>query len=304
MLVSAAGCAGSDSSSTEWGPTEAGAPPTGSPDAGGGSGPDTGMAPGPALDSATARDTSGTETSSGAEASAFEAGPDDAALPGWKLTWSDEFNLPDGSEVDPAKWTYDTGPVYNNELETYTGGTANGVIQGGALVITAKSENGQYTSARLNSAGKFSQQYGRFEARIQLTTGQGMWPAFWMLGDNGGWPACGEIDIMENIGDPTVVYGSLHATNYDQSNGSPAGSANYATSYHVYAVEWASGSINFSVDGNVYASDTPDPSLFNQSSYIILNVAVGGNWPGNPDSTTMFPQTMKVDWVRVYSKGP
>jgi beta-glucanase (GH16 family) len=164
--------------------------------------------------------------------------------------------------------------------------------------------NGQYTSARLNTRGKFSQQYGRFEARMQLTTGKGMWPAFWLLGNNGNWPACGEIDIMENIGDPTVVYGSLHATNYNQSTGSQPGSANYATSFHIYAVEWASGTINFSVDGNVYASDTPDPSLFNQPFYIILNVAVGGSWPGNPDSTTMFPQTIKVDYVRVYSKAP
>ncbi len=302
----AAGCA-SPSPDANFGiPDEGGS--TGAPDAAGGSAPDA-LPPssGSQADSGAAADTSAREASSGTDASseaASEAGPEDAALPGWTLTWSDEFDDPDGSPANPAKWTYDTGPVYNNELEKYTGGTANGVVEGGNLVITAQSMNGQYTSARLNTRGKFSQQYGRFEARMQLTTGKGLWPAFWLLGNQGSWPGCGEIDIMENIGDPTVVYGSLHATNYNASDPSQPSSANYANSFHVYAVEWASGSINFSVDGTVYAMDTPDPGLFNQPFYIILNVAVGGSWPGNPNSTTMFPQTTKVDYVRVYSKGP
>ena len=174
-----------------------------------------------------------------------------------------------------------------------------------------------YTSARLKTLGKFSQQYGRFEARIQMPEGQGLWPAFWMLGANintVNWPACGEIDIMENIGkEPSINHGSLHmpaagSTTDDQLTGmyTLAGGAKLGDAFHTYAIEWSSSSISFFyVDDMLYETQTPQTASgrtweFNQPFFILLNVAVGGTWPGAPDSTTTFPQTMKVDWVRAY----
>jgi beta-glucanase (GH16 family) len=256
---------------------------------------------------------------------------DAGALPGWTLTWSDEFNGPDGSAVDPSRWVHDVGGGGwgNNELEYYTDAMQNAVVQGGNLVITATTAGAssytcsfpssgpcKYTSARLLSKGKFSQKYGRFEARIQIPEGQGLWPAFWMLGadiDTVNWPSCGEIDIMENIGkEPSINHGSLHmpaagATNDDQLTGmyTPAGGAKLGDGFHTYAIEWTANSIAFYVDDMLYETQTPQSATgrtweFNQPFFIILNVAVGGAWPGAPDSTTTFPQTMKVDWVRAY----
>jgi beta-glucanase (GH16 family) len=250
---------------------------------------------------------------------------------GWVLTWSDEFNGPDGSAVDPTKWVYDTGGSGwgNSELEYYTSGTANAVIQGGNLVITATTagassymcsfpSNGpcHYTSARLKTLGKLSQQYGRFEARIQIPEGQGIWPAFWMLGDNinaVNWPSCGEIDVMENIGkEPSINHGSLHmpasgSTSDAQLTGmyTLAGGAKLGDAFHTYAVEWSSSAIAFYLDDMLYETQTPQAATgrtweFDHPFFILLNVAVGGAWPGAPDSTTTFPQTMKVDWVRAY----
>jgi len=175
-----------------------------------------------------------------------------------------------------------------------------------------------YTSARLKTQGLFSQAYGRFEARIKIPAGQGMWPAFWMLGNDitsVGWPKCGEIDIMENIGkEPGTVHGSLHgpSTSGPTSDLSaafslPAGQ-NFAGDFHLYAVEWEPGTIRFYVDTNLYATFTSSqwPAggawVFDHPFFIILNVAVGGSWPGSPDSTTVFPQQMLVDYVRVYTK--
>jgi beta-glucanase (GH16 family) len=212
----------------------------------------------------------------------------------------------------------------NNELETYTNRTQNAHVQDGNLVIAAIKEaftgsDGiarQYTSARLKTAGAFEQKYGRFEARIKITQGQGMWPAFWMLGNNigtAGWPACGEIDIMENIGkEPSIAHGSMHGPGYSGANGLTGGytlpSGKFADDFHIFAVEWEASAVRFYVDGNLYETRTPAdlPAgktwVFDHPFFILLNVAVGGDWPGNPDNTTAFPQNMLVDYVRVYTK--
>jgi beta-glucanase (GH16 family) len=247
---------------------------------------------------------------------------------GFTLAWSDEFNGADGSSPDASKWTYDTGGNGwgNNELEYYTNRTQNAQIKGGDLVITAQKETytgsdgvtRNYTSARLKTQGLFNQAYGRFEARIKIPAGQGMWPAFWMLGNDISsvhWPKCGEIDIMENIGkEPGTVHGSLHSssTTTRTSDASapfslPAGQ-NFAGDFHLYAVEWEPSTIRFYVDSNLYGTFTQSqwPAggawTFDHPFFILLNVAVGGDWPGSPDNTTVFPQQMLVDYVRVYTK--
>ena len=279
--------------------------------------------------SATSVDSSVPTTEASEPEAAAEAGPGEATedAAGWTLTWSDEFDLPDGSPVDPGTWNYDTGGSGwgNKELEYYTDGTANAVIQGGNLVITARSDDAsqyqcwygtcQYTSARLNTAGNFSQQYGRVEASIQVPSGQGDWPAFWMLGNNigdVGWPACGEIDILESVNVATSAHGSLHATNFNATAAyTPANMVTLDSAFHTYAIEWDDQSITFLVDDQVYETQTASDATNNcgqwpfgeQPFFIILNFAVGGNWPGSPDGTATFPQTMKVDWVRVYTKN-
>jgi beta-glucanase (GH16 family) len=248
---------------------------------------------------------------------------------GYTLLWSDEFNT--GSTPDSSKWTYDIGGNGwgNNELEYYTNRPQNAQISNGNLVITALQETytgadgvtRNYTSARLKTQGLFSQAYGRFEARIKLPAGQGMWPAFWMLGNNitaDGWPKCGEIDIMENVGkEPATNHGSLHgpSTTSPTSDltatftlpavaGQPA--PRLSDDFHIYAAEWEPGVVRFYLDSNLYATFTSSqwPAggtwVFDHPFFIILNVAVGGNWPGAPDATTVFPQTMLVDYVRVY----
>jgi beta-glucanase (GH16 family) len=246
----------------------------------------------------------------------------------WRPTWSDEFNTPDGSTPDPKKWTYDLGGNGwgNHELESYTARPENARIVGGNLIITARKEEytgtdgitQPYTSARLKTQELFAQAYGRFEARIKIPRGQGIWPAFWLLGDDINrvdWPDCGEIDIMENIGrEPGTVYGSLHAPSFvkltsDASKGFtlPAGQS-YADDFHLYAVEWEPGIVRFYVDKNNYATFTaaewPQGGrwVFDHSFFIILNVAVGGDWPKDPDGTSQFPQQMLIDYVRVYSR--
>lgn len=248
--------------------------------------------------------------------------------PGWTLTWSDEFSGADGSAPDPAKWTYDVGGNGwgNRELEYYTERRQNARIEKGNLVIAAIQENytgadgvtRSYTSARLKTQGLFAQTYGRFEARIKIPEGQGMWPAFWMLGEDiraVGWPKCGEIDIMENVGkEPGTVHGSLHGpsttahtSDLTSTFSLPAGQ-NLADAFHLYAVEWEPDLVRFYLDSNLYAtfhtSEWPAGGtwVFNHPFFIILNVAVGGDWPGSPDATTKFPQSMLVDYVRVYTK--
>ena len=246
------------------------------------------------------------------------------------IVWDDEFNQPDGSSPDPTKWGYDTGNNGgwgNNELEYYTSRTNNARIEGGQLVIEADQESyggSSYTSARMLTEGKWSWAYGRMEARIKIPRGQGIWPAFWMLGTNidagVSWPTCGEIDIMENIGktsDQGTDHGTIHGpqSGGDYNGGTgvggtytlPGGAA-LADDFHVYAVEWTPNQITWFLDTNQYFTATPAslPSggtwVFTQPQFLILNVAVGGNWPGNPDGTTVFPQQMLVDYVRVYQQ--
>ena len=247
---------------------------------------------------------------------------------GWTLAWSDEFSAADGSAPDSTKWTYDLGGNGwgNQELETYTSRPENVQIQSGSLVITARQESftgtdgiaRNFTSTRLKTQNLFAQAYGRFEARIKIPRGQGLWPAFWTLGNDitqNGWPTCGEIDIMENIGrEPGINHGSLHGPSSTAPTSDltatlslPAGQS-YADDYHVYAIEWDPGTVRFFVDSNNYATFTQAqwPAggqwVFDHPFFIILNVAVGGSWPGSPDATTQFPQQMLVDYVRVYSK--
>lgn len=246
---------------------------------------------------------------------------------GWKLTWSDEFNQKDGSSPDPAKWQFVTGGrgFGNNELESYTARPENAHIQDGKLVITAIKESytgadgiqRDYTSARLQTKGKFEQKYGRFEARIKIPRGQGIWPAFWMLGndiDTVGWPKSGEIDIMENVGkEPSKVHGTLHGPAYSGDSpltGAytlPNGKA-FADDFHLFAVEWEPTEIRFYVDGHLYEAQTTDSIpenkkwVFDHPFFLLLNLAIGGYWPGNPDASTQFPQQMLVDYVRVYSR--
>jgi len=204
----------------------------------------------------------------------------------------------------------------------------NAHIQNGNLVITAIKENytgadgvsRNYTSARLKTQGHFAQAYGRFEAHIKIPAGQGMWPAFWMLGsdiDNVGWPKCGEIDVMENVGkEPGIVHGSLHGpsaagrtSDLTATFSLPPGQR-LSDDFHLYAAEWEPGTVRFYLDSNLYATFTgakwPEGGMwvFDHPFYIILNVAVGGDWPGPPDETTAFPQSMLVDYVRVYSSKP
>ncbi|CAL9380233.1 hypothetical protein SUDANB121_01051 [Nocardiopsis dassonvillei] len=235
------------------------------------------------------------------------------------LVWSDEFDGPSGSAPSAANWNHETGNHGwgNNELQNYTNSRANSALDGnGNLVITARREsNGTYTSARMTTQNKVQPQYGRVEARIKIPRGQGIWPAFWMLGSgfpNTPWPNSGEIDIMENIGrEPHLVHGTVHGPGYSGGGGiggsymHPQGWS-FADDFHTFAVDWRPGSITWSVNGNVYhsvtrASTGGNPYVFDQPFFMILNVAVGGDWPGYPDGTTQFPQQMLVDYVRVYS---
>lgn len=236
----------------------------------------------------------------------------------WELVWSDEFNTASGTLPDATKWTYDIGNSGwgNSELQYYTNRTQNIATDGnGNLVITAikESYNGApYTSARIKSQGLFSQKHGRFEARIKTPYGPGIWPAFWLLGDDvstTGWPQCGEIDIMELRGQqPHIINGSLHGPGYSGGNAitKPYSIPNtrFDVDFHLFAVEWNENYIDYFVDDYLYQrikkSDVSGEWVFDNSFFMILNVAVGGNYVGYPTSSTPFPQKMYVDYVRVY----
>lgn len=233
------------------------------------------------------------------------------------LVMEEEF---EGSELNSEMWSYNIGTGTNgwgnNELQYYTDRTENVSVEDGMLKITALQESyegSSYTSGRILTQGLYEQTYGRIEARIQLPWGQGLWPAFWMLGsdiDTVGWPQCGEIDIMEYRGQaPTSISGTLHGPGY--SGGESIGKSyelendRFDTGFHVFGVEWGPNYVNFYVDDVLYNQITPsdldgEEWVFDQPFFIILNLAVGGDFVGSPNDDTVFPQTMLVDYIRVY----
>jgi beta-glucanase (GH16 family) len=248
---------------------------------------------------------------------------------GWKLIWSDEFNGSKNSPSSSKNWTAETGGGGwgNRELEYYTADRENSYQDGsGSLVIKAtqlKQPDNlscwygpcRFTSARLTTKNKFQLIYGRVEARIKVPVGEGVWPAFWLLGSNiseMGWPACGEIDVMENIGrEPSTVHGTIHGPGYSGGNGigmpfNLSGDKRFADDFHVFALEVEPEIIRWYVDDVLYETRTPADLpkgtkwVYDHPFFIILNLAIGGNWPGGPDATTKFPQSMLVDYVRVY----
>ena len=241
-----------------------------------------------------------------------------------EITVRDEFDV-DGAP-DSSLWDYNIGTRGdgwgNNELQYYTDRPENIIVQNGYLIITAKQENfegSSYTSARILTKDKFEQRYGRFEARIRAPYGQGIWPAFWMLGANSDeviWPECGEIDIMEIRGQrPSILFGSLHGPGYSAgeaiSKRYDLGNDRFDTGFHIFGIEWGPEYVNYYVDDVLYnritPEDLPNPDnwVFNQPFYLILNVAVGGSFVGSPNEETVFPQTMLVDYVRAYKfNGP
>lgn len=242
----------------------------------------------------------------------------------WKLAWADEF---ESETLDEANWNRQVLPAgqFNEEWQSYTKDQENAYIQDGCLVIKAvhtSDRHGldQYTSARLNTAGKQAWTYGKVAARMQLPHGKGMWPAFWMLGanciENGGdteWPQCGEIDIMELYGTKSdaAAEANIHFAgldgNHQQMGAIPfmLSKGKFADAFHVFEIEWDESQIAWKIDGHVYATAnvaSEDKSEFHRPFFILLNIAVGGSWAGRPDASTQFPQFMYVDWVRVYQR--
>lgn len=237
----------------------------------------------------------------------------------WQLTWSDEFDGAAGDLPDNSKWAFDlgnNGGWGNAELETYTNSPDNVSMDGnGNLVITAIKNGNSFTSARITTKNKFTQAYGRFEARLKTPYGPGVWPAFWMLGDNSdtvSWPQCGEIDIMELRGQaPSTINGTIHGPGY--SGGSAITSSyslldsRFDVDFHIFAVEWDADKIDFFVDDYLYKriskSDVKAKGewVYDHPFYLILNVAVGGNYVGFPTNLTPFPQSMTIDYVKVYN---
>jgi beta-glucanase (GH16 family) len=249
-------------------------------------------------------------------------------LPGEHLAWSDEFAGPT-PVPNPRNWTYEVGAgLYNHELETYCAPTTdkppcspsnpNAFVAGGYLHIDGlRNAVGDWTSARLTSVGLRTFQYGRIEARIKIPAGAGVWPAFWMLGE-GSWPASGELDIMENIGpEPAIIHGSIHGTGFiGDAIGKSfrlASGANFAADFHTYGMTWEPGRISYYVDEPTHPSatftraDLPPGAVWpfdNGHFYLLLNLAIGGSWPGPPNAATVSPAEMLVDYVRVYQTTP
>jgi beta-glucanase (GH16 family) len=249
-------------------------------------------------------------------------GSDPAERPGWKLVWRDEFDGPAGSAPDPLKWTPRVGKATaNEELEYYSDRATNVQLDGnGNLVITARKEQymgASYTSARIESDAKFEQKYGRFESRIKIPRGQGIWPAFWIMGNNAevGWPQRGELDIMENRGkEPTLNIGAMHGPGYSGGQdfrGEYVIAEGVWMNFHTFALEWEENVVRWYVDDNLYETRTPQDLqdrggnlqwVYDHPFYLIMNVAVGGKFPGSPDGTTPFPQTLTAEYVRVYAR--
>ncbi len=253
--------------------------------------------------------------------------PPDLNIPGWELVWNDEF---DKGAIDLSKWEHEVNARGggNNELQYYTARPQNSYIDDGKLVINAIKETytgpegtREYTSGRIRTLNKGDWLYGRFDIRAKLPRGQGIWPAIWMLPTDweyGGWAASGEIDIMELLGhEPRIVYGTLHyggewpnnvhtGTSYTL----PSSAGTFSDDFHLFTLEWDTTEFRWYVDGIYYqtqntwhSSNGSYPAPFDKRFHLLLNVAVGGNWPGNPDSTTSFPQVMEIDYVRVYQKA-
>ena len=241
-----------------------------------------------------------------------------STYPGLTLTWADEFS---GSTLDANVWNYEigngSGGWGNNELEYYTNSPKNSFVSNGNLIIEARKESiggFNYSSARLTTQNKKTFTYGRIDIRAKLPKGKGIWPALWMLGSNissVGWPASGEIDIMELLGhEITKSYGTLHygastATHGSKGNSYTLGTGSFYDQFHVFSMEWKQDQIKIFVDNNLFLSvNKADlgtaPYPFNAPFFFIFNVAVGGNWPGSPDATTTYPQRMIVDYVRVF----
>ena len=243
---------------------------------------------------------------------------------GWALVWNDEF---DGPALNLEKWSFEIGgPGWgNNELQYYSDDDSTAFIQDGKLVIradlvpqgTGSSDNLRYfSSARLRTSGKGDWRYGRIEVKAKLALGQGIWPAIWMLPTDwmyGGWPESGEIDIMEHVGyDPGRVHGSIHTGSYNHKINTQRGGSKLldkiSSKFYVYAIEWYEDRIDFLIDDSKYFSFQNDGKNdfntwpFNQRFHLLINIAVGGDWPGSPDETTQFPTEMEVEYVRVYEK--
>ena len=243
---------------------------------------------------------------------------------GWALVWNDEF---DGPVLNLEKWSFEIGGHGwgNNELQYYSDDDSTAFIQDGKLVIradlvpqgTGSSDNLRYfSSARLRTSGKGDWRYGRIEVKAKLALGQGIWPAIWMLPTDwmyGGWPESGEIDIMEHVGyDPGRVHGSIHTGSYNHKINTQRGGSKLldkiSSKFYVYAIEWYEDRIDFLIDDAKYFSFQNDGKNdfntwpFNQRFHLLINIAVGGDWPGSPDETTQFPTEMEVEYVRVYEK--
>jgi beta-glucanase (GH16 family) len=247
--------------------------------------------------------------------------------PGWSLAWSDEFDGAQGSPADPAVWRPEVGGHGwgNEELQYYTNGTGNAALDGaGNLAIVVRQPDPdlrgrvggcEYTSARLITKDRVAFSYGLVQARIRLPSGRGIWPAFWMLGqdiDQVGWPRCGEIDVMENFGkDPTVVHGTVHGPGYAGPDGIAAAfdaGIALAGDFHLYSVVWEPERIRWYLDDQLYRTLTPgdlrgNPWVFDHDFFLLVNVAVGGSFSQRPDSSTALPQTMLIDHIRVYTRA-
>ena len=243
---------------------------------------------------------------------------------GWDIVWQDEF---DGASLDINKWSHEVGGhgFGNNELQYYTDDSSNSFVDNGILHIRAKYEPAgigspnnlrNFSSARLRTVGKGDWQYGRIDVRAKIALGQGIWPAIWMLPSDwiyGGWPKSGEIDIMEHVGhDEGRIHGSVHTESYNHIIGTQRTNSklieNVKALFHIYSIEWSEQKIDFFIDDTLHFTFKNDFTNdfrtwpFNERFHLLLNVAVGGNWPGPPNNTTVFPQDMEVDYVRVYEK--
>ena len=249
----------------------------------------------------------------------------DWEIDGWNIVWQDEF---DRDSLDLIKWSHETGGHGwgNNELQYYTDSDSNSYVENGNLVLKAEvvpqgigSSRGlrYYSSARLRTYGKGDWKYGRIEVKAKVASGQGIWPAIWMLPTDwlfGGWPSSGEIDIMEHVGyDLGVVHGSVHTEAYNHKINTQRSSArkiaNVDTEFHVYSIIWDKDKISFFIDDVQYFLFENDQQgnyktwPFDQRFHLLINIAVGGDWPGNPNNSTNFPRTMLIDYVRVYEKS-